>query len=79
MVDVTLARQFSNSESVEFSNLNGAPCQERSLASNSDLESSVIVLEDAGLQHVHHFASSISAVEGFSGPSNAIFGGDDQD
>jgi hypothetical protein len=43
-----------------------------------DSESVVVVLEDAGLQKVSNFASSVSAAEGFSQPANSIFGGDDQ-
>jgi len=37
----------------------------------------VVVLENAGPQKIHNFASSISAAEGFSAPSSAVFGGDD--
>ena len=44
-----------------------------------DHETVVAVLEDSGQVQIKNFASSISAAEGFSQPSNAIFGGDDQD
>ena len=75
--DEALVRKFVNDQYVGFSAKVSDVCQEAGL-DRQDESRNVIVIEDAGLQEIQHFASSISAAAGFSPPSNAIFGGDDQ-